>query len=62
MWVRGFLAAEVEKVHAEPLLHCARHGCRPFRSTPTYPERDYADVSDHCPVIVDFERAPDDDP
>ncbi|WP_434422337.1 endonuclease/exonuclease/phosphatase family protein [Nannocystis pusilla] len=62
VWVRGFLAAEVEKVHAEPLLHCARHACRPFRSTPTYPERDYADLSDHCPVIVDFERAPDDDP
>ncbi|WAS92872.1 endonuclease/exonuclease/phosphatase family protein [Nannocystis punicea] len=62
VWVRGLLAAEVTKVHAEPLLHCARHACRPFRSTPTHPERDYADLSDHCPVIVDFERTPDDDP
>ncbi|PCC69820.1 Metal-dependent hydrolase, endonuclease/exonuclease/phosphatase family [Nannocystis exedens] len=62
VWVRGRLAAEVEKVHAEPLLHCARHACRPFRSTPTHPERDYADLSDHCPVIFDFERGPDDDP
>ncbi|MDC0717705.1 endonuclease/exonuclease/phosphatase family protein [Nannocystis bainbridge] len=62
VWVRGVLAGEVAKVQAESLLHCARHACRPFRSTPTHPERDYADVSDHCPVIVDFLRAPDDDP
>ncbi|MCY1055929.1 endonuclease/exonuclease/phosphatase family protein [Nannocystis sp. SCPEA4] len=62
VWVAGLLEAEVAKAHAEPLLHCARHVCRPFRSTPTYPERDYTDLSDHCPVIVDLEPGPDDDP
>ncbi len=40
------------------ILHCARHVCHPFRSTPTYPERDYTDLSDHCPVIVDLEPGP----
>lgn len=61
VWVSGLLEAGAAKVVAEPLLHCARHACRPFRSTRTHPERDYADLSDHCPVVVDFAGGGDDD-
>ena len=61
VWVAGMLEAGVAEAVAEPLLHCARHACAPLRSTQAYPERDYADVSDHCPVIVDFRVGPDDD-
>jgi hypothetical protein len=50
------------QVEARPLLHCARHACAPFRSTESHPERDYVDLSDHCPLVVDFERGRDDDP
>jgi endonuclease/exonuclease/phosphatase family metal-dependent hydrolase len=62
VWVSGLLEADVAALRAEPLLHCARHACRPFRSTQSYPERDYADLSDHCPVVVDLPRGRDDDP
>lgn len=62
VWVGGLLEADAASLKAEPLLHCARHACRPFRSTQSYPERDYADLSDHCPVVVDLRRGPDDDP
>lgn len=61
VWVADFKEGGAG-ARAVPLLHCARHACAAFRSTGTYPERDYADVSDHCPVIVDFERGRDDDP
>lgn len=40
--------------------HCAASSCRDFRSTDAYPVRDYTAVSDHCPVVVDLERADDD--
>lgn len=53
VWVAG-LEHAVGPVH--PLHHCARHHCQAFRSTPAYPEPDFADLSDHCPVALDFAR------
>lgn len=61
VWVGDFKEGGAE-ARVVPTLHCARHACAAFRSTQTYPERDYADLSDHCPLIVDFERGRDDDP
>jgi endonuclease/exonuclease/phosphatase family metal-dependent hydrolase len=60
VWFGGL--REAGAVEARPLLHCARHRCVAFRSTESHPERDYADLSDHCPVIVDLVRGVDDDP
>lgn len=54
VWVAGLSGAQ--GLEARPLLHCARHHCKTFRSTGKYPERDYADLSDHCPVVVDVPR------
>lgn len=62
VWVADLHEGGASQARVQPLLHCARHACAAFRSTATYPERDYADVSDHCPLIVDFERGRDDDP
>lgn len=61
MWFGGLREAGAA-VEARPLLHCDRHRCVAFRSTDAHPERDYADLSDHCPVIVDLPRGVDDDP
>lgn len=61
VWVAGLREAGAAP-EARPLLHCARHRCEAFRSTQAHPERDYADLSDHCPVIVDLPRGADDDP
>ncbi len=52
VWVAGLTGAQ--ELEARSLLHCARHHCKTFRSTAKYPERDYADLSDHCPVVVDL--------
>ncbi len=61
VWVRDLQESFDADVRARPLAHCARHACANFRSTKTYPERDYATVSDHCPVMVDLHRGEDDD-
>lgn len=37
---------------------CARARCQPLRSTPAHPDPDIAGASDHCPLVVAFERAP----
>ena len=56
MWVAGLEQAVGPAAAARPLHHCARHHCRAFRSTPAYPEPDYGDLSDHCPVALDLAR------
>ncbi|MCA9694938.1 MAG: hypothetical protein KC636_35495, partial [Myxococcales bacterium] len=50
IWHAGFTGAP----RAVALAHCARHRCQPLRSTEAYPEPDFADLSDHCPVVVDL--------
>jgi endonuclease/exonuclease/phosphatase family metal-dependent hydrolase len=60
VWVRDLgesLAADAEVFSG---THCAASGCRDFRSSDSYPVRDYERVSDHCPVVVDLVRADDD--
>ena len=60
VWARGFAESLTEDAAVRSGTHCAAKGCQDFRSTRAYPLRDYASVSDHCPVIVDLERADDD--
>lgn len=62
VWIAGLREADGSPVEARALLHCARHHCAAFRSTEAHPERDYVDLSDHCPVVVDLPRGVDDDP
>lgn len=62
VWVAGLREAGEGPLEARALLHCARHHCAAFRSTEAHPEPDYADLSDHCPVVVDVPRGVDDDP
>lgn len=62
VWIAGLEEGRSEGLRTRSLLHCARHHCEAFRSTEAHPERDYADLSDHCPVIVDLGRGEDDDP
>lgn len=62
VWISGLTEAVPEGLQARSLLHCARHHCEAFRSTEAHPERDYADLSDHCPVIVDLRPGEDADP
>lgn len=33
---------------------CGRHRCKPLRSSIEYPNPNYEDLSDHCPVIFDI--------
>lgn len=54
VWVAGMADALGPADRARSLHHCARHACRAFRSTDAYPEPDFADLSDHCPVAVDL--------
>jgi endonuclease/exonuclease/phosphatase family metal-dependent hydrolase len=49
IWVSPHVGAE--QSHAGGA--CARHACRPLRSTDTYPDPDAQRASDHCPVWVD---------
>lgn len=53
VWVAG-LPQLAPDARTQPLHHCARHLCQPFRSTPAYPEPDFTDLSDHCPVALDL--------
>ncbi len=62
VWIAGMTESASHRAQALPLHHCARHRCQPFRSTPSHPEPDYADLSDHCPVVVDLAPGRDDDP
>lgn len=62
VWVAGLDESHSHSAQAHPLHHCARHHCQAFRSTQAHPEPDYADLSDHCPVIVDLAAGQDDDP
>ena len=62
VWIGGLREAGDAGLEARALLHCARHRCAALRSTEAHPERDYVDLSDHCPVIVDVPRGADDDP
>lgn len=41
-------------VPLESWLHCARHGCRPFRSGPGQEDGTFWDVSDHCPLSFEI--------
>lgn len=62
VWIAGLREAGDAELEARAFLHCARHHCAAFRSTEAHPERDYVDLSDHCPVVVDVPRGVDDDP
>jgi endonuclease/exonuclease/phosphatase family metal-dependent hydrolase len=55
VWVAGLAPNLGHDPQSRPLHHCARHHCQAFRSTPAYPEPDFADLSDHCPVALDLE-------
>ena len=52
------LVADERPVAAGP---CARLACDRLRSTRAYPDREYEEVSDHCPLVLDL-RLGDDDP
>lgn len=62
IWAAGLKESLQPGSEVRPLHHCARHHCAAFRSTAAHPERDYADLSDHCPVVLDLQRSGDDDP
>ena len=62
VWVAGLSEGIDAATQVLPLHHCARHHCQTFRSTDAHPEPDYADLSDHCPVVVDLGAGRDDDP
>jgi endonuclease/exonuclease/phosphatase family metal-dependent hydrolase len=62
VWVADLDEGLSSTTGVRPLHHCARHHCQPFRSTPGHPEPDYADLSDHCPVMLDLSPGRDDDP
>lgn len=62
VWVAGLDEGLDAATRVQPLHHCARHHCQSFRSTDAYPEPDFADLSDHCPVILDLAPGRDDDP
>lgn len=56
IWVRGlegWLAPEPQVFSG---TMCAALACTQARSTEPYPLRDYAFVSDHCPLILDLDR------
>jgi endonuclease/exonuclease/phosphatase family metal-dependent hydrolase len=61
VWVAGLHEGLDAAAQVRPLHHCARHRCQSFRSTAAYPEPDYADLSDHCPVVLDLAQGRDDD-
>jgi endonuclease/exonuclease/phosphatase family metal-dependent hydrolase len=60
VWVRGLAESLDAEARVHSGTHCAAQRCRDFRSTKAYPLRDYAFVSDHCPVVLDLARADDD--
>lgn len=62
VWVAGLHEGLDAAAQVRPLHHCARHHCQSFRSTDAYPEPDFADLSDHCPVVLDLAPGRDDDP
>lgn len=57
MFVRGFEDIGALVAHAGG--HCAVHACESLRSTEAYPDKSFAQISDHCPVQVDLPLAPD---
>ncbi len=62
VWVAGLHEGLDSAAQVRPIHHCARHRCQTFRSTDAHPEPDYADLSDHCPVVLDLAPGADDDP
>jgi endonuclease/exonuclease/phosphatase family metal-dependent hydrolase len=60
VWVAGLQEGLDAATQVHPLHHCARHHCQSFRSTDAYPEPDFADLSDHCPVVLDLAQGRDD--
>lgn len=62
VYVKDLREARAEKLEAFAFGPCARHACEAFRSTPAYPEPDFAMLSDHCPVVLDLATGSDDDP
>ncbi|MFO7564717.1 MAG: endonuclease/exonuclease/phosphatase family protein [Enhygromyxa sp.] len=60
IWVRELRESLGPEASVFSGTHCAASRCRDFRSTVAYPVRDFASVSDHCPVVVDLLRADDD--
>lgn len=62
VWIAGLREGLDADAQVRPLHHCARHHCQSFRSTSAYPEPDFADLSDHCPVVLDLAQGRDDDP
>ena len=60
VWLAGLAESVVTGDEAAVGSHCARHACRPLRSTDAYPDLDFATASDHCPLIVDLRRSDDD--
>lgn len=62
VYVKDLREARDEKLEAFAFGPCARHACEAFRSTPAYPELDFAMLSDHCPLVLDLPTGRDDDP
>lgn len=62
VWVAGLHEGLDAATQVRSLHHCARHHCQSFRSTAAYPEPDFVDLSDHCPVVLDLVHGRDDDP
>ncbi len=60
MWVRGLDESLDGATRLRAGTHCARRSCQAFRSTDAYPELDYEQLSDHCPLVLDLTRADDD--
>lgn len=60
VWVRDLHESLDRDAQVVSGTHCAASRCRAFRSTEAYPVRDFAAVSDHCPVVLDLVRADDD--
>jgi endonuclease/exonuclease/phosphatase family metal-dependent hydrolase len=62
VYVKDLHEASDDKPQALAFGPCARHACEAFRSTPAYPELDFARLSDHCPLVIDLPTGRDDDP
>lgn len=61
IWVGDLRESVSASAQTLALGHCGRHHCAAFRSTAAYPDLDFAQISDHCPVVLDLAAA-DDDP
>jgi endonuclease/exonuclease/phosphatase family metal-dependent hydrolase len=61
VWARDLAESLEADTEVRSGTHCAEERCRDFRSTDSYPVRDYELVSDHCPVVLDLAMADDDE-